>query len=73
MVRWAAVCRPKSLGGLGIIDTKIMNICLMVKWIWKILSQEKGLWIDILRAKYLQHKDILVDNHGPGSQFWNAL
>jgi hypothetical protein len=32
-VRWDAMCKPKSLGGLGIVDTKLMNICLMAKWI----------------------------------------
>jgi hypothetical protein len=32
-VRWEALCKPKSLGGLGIIDTRLMNICLMTKWI----------------------------------------
>jgi hypothetical protein len=33
MVRWEAVCRPKDLGGLGIINTQIFNECLVVKLI----------------------------------------
>jgi hypothetical protein len=32
-VRWDAVCKPKSLGALGIVDTKLTNTCLMAKWI----------------------------------------
>ena len=43
-VRCDAVCKPKALGGLGIIDTEIMNQCLMVKWVWKILAGADSLW-----------------------------
>jgi hypothetical protein len=52
-VRWEAMCRPKALGGLWILDTKLMNICLMAKWIWKLYTREQGIWAEILRAKYL--------------------
>ena len=31
MVRWDAVCRPKAQGGLGITNTRILNICAYVK------------------------------------------
>lgn len=73
MVRWPVVCRPRKLGGLGIVDTRLMNKCLMVKWIWKLVTDGQGLWADIIRAKYLRSKDLLVDHHNPGSQFWNAI
>lgn len=33
MAKLEMVCRPKDQGGLGIINTKIMNECLLVKWI----------------------------------------
>lgn len=50
-----------------------MNKCLIVKWIWKLVTNGQGLWADILRAMYLRSKDLLVDHHNPGSQFWNAI
>lgn len=34
MVKWKIMCRPKSLGGLGIINTSLMNKCLIMKWCW---------------------------------------
>jgi hypothetical protein len=53
MAKWEMVSRPKDQGGLGIINTKIMNECLLVKWIWKIFQQPEELWFIILKAKYL--------------------
>jgi hypothetical protein len=30
-VNWEEICQPKSQGGLGVMNTKAMNICLMAK------------------------------------------
>ena len=53
MAKWEMVCRPKDQGGLGIINTRIMNDCLIVKWIWKIFQEPDELWFKILKAKYM--------------------
>jgi hypothetical protein len=53
------------VGGLGIVDTKLMNMCLMVKWFWKLHVHEEGLWVDIIRNKYLLSNDLPIDNHRP--------
>jgi hypothetical protein len=74
MVDWATVCKPKELGGLGVLNTKSMNIALMVKWIWKLYQGAKGLWADLIREKYLRGQNLYageVPTHG--SQFWNAI
>jgi hypothetical protein len=74
MVDWATVCKPRECGGLGILNTKHMNIALMLKWIWKLYQNAEGLWADLLRAKYLGDEDLfspLVPTKG--SQFWNAI
>jgi hypothetical protein len=39
-VKWHVVCRPKEFGRLGIINTQILNECLMTKWIWKLYNQK---------------------------------
>jgi hypothetical protein len=74
MVDWPTVCKPKELGGLGILNTRLMNLALMVKWIWKLYQNAEGLWADLLRAKYLGDRD-LFDKNVPkrGSQFWKAI
>jgi len=53
MAKWEMVSRPKDLGGLGIINTRLMNDCLLMKWIWKILQESDTLWFKILKAKYV--------------------
>jgi hypothetical protein len=33
LVNWPTVCRPKDMGGLGLLNTKNMNIASMLKWV----------------------------------------
>jgi hypothetical protein len=33
MAKWKWLATPKEFGGLGIIDTRRMNDCPLVKWI----------------------------------------
>lgn len=51
--KWEMVSRPRDQGGLGIIDTRTMNDCLLNKWIWKILQEPNELWFRLLKAKYM--------------------
>jgi hypothetical protein len=74
MVDWPTVCKPKQFGGLGILNTKIMNIALMLKWIWRIYQNIGGLWADLLRANYLGARDFFSKEVPTrGTQFWNAI
>ena len=54
MANWDSLCRPKDMGGLGILNTQTMNESLLVKWIWKIAKGVDGLWYILLNAKYMQ-------------------
>jgi hypothetical protein len=51
-VKWEDVCRPKNMGGLGVRDLRLVNISLLAKWRWKLLSSEKEVWKDVVAAKY---------------------
>jgi hypothetical protein len=74
MVDWATVCKPREFGGLGVINTRLMNISLMLKWIWKLYQGAEGLWADLIRAKYLRGNDLFSPVvPTKGSQFWNAI
>lgn len=45
--------KQEKKGGLGIKDIGKMNISLLCKWWWR-LKTEKGVWQDIVKAKYLK-------------------
>jgi hypothetical protein len=44
---------PKEFGGLGFTDTRLMNKCLLSKWIFKIERGDMDLCSTLLRKKYL--------------------
>jgi len=39
-------------GGLGIKDIRKLNCALVAKWRWRLISQEKGKWNEVLLSKY---------------------
>ena len=73
MVKWSEVCKPKDQGGLGVISSKRMNIALLSKWLWRIETGDGGLWLQIIRAKYLRLQPLAFASRTGGSQFWQAI
>jgi len=51
-VKWRKVCHPRSKGGLGVRDVRLVNLSLMAKWKWRLLQEETPLWKMVLREKY---------------------
>ncbi|GAU22757.1 hypothetical protein TSUD_129690 [Trifolium subterraneum] len=51
-VSWANVCKPKVDGGLGIRELRAVNLSLLGKWRWRLLSGRQGIWRDILLSRY---------------------
>jgi hypothetical protein len=77
-VRWEVICRPKKEGGLGVRDLRLVNISLLAKWKWKLLSQEVELWKEVVVARY--GTDVVgkrrldeVDVTRVGSIWWKDL
>lgn len=73
LVKWNRICRSKENGGLGIKDLRKQNISLMVKWWWK-LETQNGVWQDIVRARYLRNRTVAeVGPRFSDSPCWKAL
>ena len=73
MVKWSEICKPKDQGGLGVISSKRMDIALLLKWLWRIQTEEGGLWLEIIRAKYLRGQPLAFASRSSGSQFWQSV
>jgi hypothetical protein len=74
MVNWKTICQPKSQGGLGVMNTNLMNIALMAKWIWRIFREENSglLWLKLLRAKY-RTAELFSSSPNNCSPFWHSM
>jgi hypothetical protein len=73
LVKWKIICQPKELGGLGVANLATKNMCLLSKWLFKLLN-ENGVWQQILKNKYLGTKALNQVSCRPGnSQFWSDL
>jgi hypothetical protein len=50
------MARPKGYGGMGFTDTRLMNECLLAKWIVKLERGDDDMFTRFLRKKYLKEK-----------------
>ena len=73
MVKWEALIRPKEFGGVGFLDIRVMNICLLVKWIERLEKRDDSIRIQLLCRKYLGDKRIFQLTRSVGSQFWKGI
>ena len=73
MVSWPDICKPKDQGGLGILSSRRMNIALLTRWLWRIANGEGGLWLTIIRNKYLRGQPLAFCQRTGGSQFWQSV
>lgn len=59
---WQSICLPKALGGLGIRSLSRMNVALLGRQGWKLVSGDSSLWVSLCKAKYLRRHS-----------FWDSL
>ena len=60
-VAWNIVCLPKQEGGLGIKSLESVNIALMTKNLWHIITRKDSLWVSWVYSYKLR-----------GENFWNV-
>jgi hypothetical protein len=73
LAKWSILHKPKSVGGMGIIDLYIQNKCLLSKWIIKLLNED-GIWQQMLKKKYLKGRTLSqVQKKNGDSHFWSGL
>jgi hypothetical protein len=56
---WHSLCSPKALGGLGLRKMEEVNLGLITKLAWKLLSLSDSTWVAQLQGKYLLSSSFL--------------
>lgn len=51
LIKWDSLCQPGSLGGVGISNLSYMNIALVTKLAWRIISQPSSIF-RVVKGKY---------------------
>lgn len=51
LIKWDSLCQPGSLGGVGISNLSNMNIALVTKLAWRIISQPSSIF-RVIKGKY---------------------
>lgn len=73
MVKWEAMSSPREFGGLGLLETRTMNKCLLGKWIYKLERGDSDPCTTLLRRKYFGDKGFYSTSPDGGSHFWRGL
>jgi hypothetical protein len=70
---WASLCLPKDQSGLGFRLMKDINLSLIAKLGWKLLTNHDSLWVSFFKAKYIKYENLLSCPLGFGSFLWNGI
>nr|GEU65136.1 RNA-directed DNA polymerase, eukaryota, reverse transcriptase zinc-binding domain protein [Tanacetum cinerariifolium] len=49
---WDKVLASKKNGGLGVLSFHALNHALLLKWVWRFISQDGSLWFRVIQALY---------------------
>ncbi|RVW88612.1 hypothetical protein CK203_032960 [Vitis vinifera] len=57
LVRWDVVCKPKTIGGLGLGNISWRNLALLGKWLWRYPREGSALWHQVILNIYGSHSN----------------
>jgi hypothetical protein len=72
LASWEMICKPKNKGGLGIINLKIQNKCLMLKQLHKFYNNVDLPWVKLIRNSYY-YKEVPHAVTICGSFWWRNI
>jgi hypothetical protein len=70
LAAWETACKPKTQGGLGIIDIKSQNDALLMKFLDKFFNHADVTWVTLTWAKFSSSDQIPPQARSPVGSFW---
>ena len=68
LAAWDMVCKPKKCGGLGVLNLKIQNEALLLKFLHKFYNHWDLPWVELIRNTYYTSKKPHAAD--PCGSFW---
>jgi hypothetical protein len=67
LAHWHLICTKKKYEGLGVLNLKYLNLCLLGSWVKRFISDENKLWRVSLRKNDVKviAFSILIRNRCP--------
>ncbi|GKB99552.1 RNA-directed DNA polymerase, eukaryota, reverse transcriptase zinc-binding domain protein [Tanacetum coccineum] len=63
-VKWPAVLASLDKGDIGIGSLKSFNLALLQKWRWRMTSNDKALWVKVIKSLHGQEGGFGLHNNG---------
>ncbi|KAJ3688101.1 hypothetical protein LUZ61_017265 [Rhynchospora tenuis] len=75
LLSWDRVCLPKSFGGFGLLNLKLKNIALLLRWWWRLYNNPHTLWTEFARLLFAKQDPSIppIAWNATGSFFWKDL
>lgn len=75
LINWDTLTRPTDCGGLGLQSMRHLNRAALTKTTWHFLNEPDGLWVSLLRAKYVKQAsdDFAIVSTPTCSKLWRGL
>lgn len=72
---WHELCEHRSVGGLGMRNTRDMNTTFMMKAGWALCTSHNSLWVRVVKHKYNCGTDLIphVAEAHSSSNFWRGV
>jgi len=71
LIAWEKICRPKTHGGLGVLDITSHNKALLLKFMHKFLNKFDSPWVSIIWETHYSHS--IPGDRMVGSFWWKAI
>ncbi|GKD68291.1 RNA-directed DNA polymerase, eukaryota [Tanacetum coccineum] len=69
-IAWDKVLASKKKGGLGISSFFALNRALLLKWVWRFVSQDGSLWYQVIQAV---HGDKIGSHSVRKGSIWSSI